>query len=284
MEPLFTPITSASNPRIKRLRTLQTKARARREEQAFILEGSRLFRDAPAEALREIYLTRSFCDRADAAERSRLERFAAEGRAFLLPESLMEKVSETETPQGILCVAAMPAADETPLTGAGGKDGAPLILLLEDLQDPGNLGTIFRTAEAAGATCICMSSGCADVFSPKTVRATMSSIFRVPFRITADLPGLTRELGAGGILTCAAHLEGSREYDRPDYTRGTAFLIGNEGRGLTAEAAEAALERVRIPMQGRIESLNAAMAAGILLYEAARQRRNAPEGTAVALP
>lgn len=268
----LTPITSAANARIRHLKVLQTKARARREEQVFIIEGSRIFRDAPEEVLREIYLTRAFLDRAGEAELRRAEAFAAAGQAFLLPDTLMEKVSETETPQGILCVAAMPEQAEN-ISMADTEGRAPLLLLLEDLQDPGNLGTIFRTAEAAGATCICMSSGCADVFSPKTVRATMSSIFRVPFRITADLPALTASLGEQGILTCAAHLEGSCVYDRPCYTGGTAFLIGNEGRGLSDAAAAAAAERVRIPMQGSIESLNAAMAAGILLYEAARQRR-----------
>ena len=120
-----------------------------------------------------------------------------------------------------------------------------------------------------------MSRDTVDLFNPKTVRATMSAIFRVPFLYTDDLTGEIRRLQEeDAVAVYAAHLRASRPYDEADCRKACAFLIGNEGNGLTDEAADAAAARVHIPMQGSIESLNAAMAAGILLFEASRQRRN----------
>ena len=118
-----------------------------------------------------------------------------------------------------------------------------------------------------------LSKESVDIYNPKTIRSTMGSIFRVPFYITEDLHGTLGQLQEKGIRVYAAHLEGSVCYDEPDYTGGTAFLIGNEGNGLTAETAKLADTYIRIPMGGQLESLNAAMAAGILMYEASRQRR-----------
>ena len=138
------------------------------------------------------------------------------------------------------------------------------------------MGTIFRTAEGAGADGIIMTANCVDIFNPKTIRSTMGSIYRMPFvcleeEETQPVLKLLRERG---IATCAAHLQGERTYDREDYTKGTAFLIGNEGNGLTEETSEASSLKVKIPMEGKLESLNASVAASILLYEAYRQRRS----------
>ena len=271
-------ITSASNARIRRLTALQTRARDRRAEKVFVIEGLRLFTDAPAEALREIYVTETFLQKAQPDTLRRLRDLSGRADLFRLTDRLMDKAACTETPQGILCVAAMPVWTAGPVGKGGpapsGDESAPLYILLEDLQDPGNLGTIFRTAEAAGVSGIIMSRGTADIFSPKAVRATMTSIFRMPFLYTDDLPAYIRDLAAAGIQTCAAHLEGSVPYDQADYRGGTAILIGNEGRGLREETAREAALRIRIPMEGSIESLNAAMAAGILMYEARRQRNH----------
>lgn len=255
-------ITSQSNIRVKRLTALRRKARERREEQAFILEGERLFADAPRDMIREIYMTEEFLH-------DKLGGRAPFNCTILTPE-IMKKVSDTETPQGVLCVAAMPSYSREQLLGSG----VPLLLILENIQDPGNLGTMMRTAEAAGATGVLMSRDTADLFNPKTVRATMSAIFRVPFMYTDDLCGVIESLRKDhGVQTLAAHLKASRPYDETDCTGPCAFLIGNEGNGLTDEAADAADCRVHIPMHGSIESLNAAMAAGILMFEASRQRR-----------
>ena len=273
-------ITSASNTRVKRLTALRRKAKQRREEQVFLLEGERLYMDTPREFLREVYVTEKFLD----------EKLGGRipDNGIIVTQEIMQKVSDTEAPQGVLCVAAMPHYEREDLLGRGGcpdQGGrmrgtenraakAPLLLILENIQDPGNLGTMMRTAEAAGATGILMSSGTADLFNPKTVRATMSSIFRMPFLYTDDLTGeILRLREEDRISVYAAHLKASRPYDEADCSVPCAFLIGNEGNGLTDSAAEAATARVHIPMQGSIESLNAAMAAGILLFEAARQRR-----------
>ena len=255
-------ITSASNARVKRLTALRKKARLRKEEQVFILEGERLYKDTPAAFLQEVYMTEEFL-------RDRLGSNAPENCTIVTPE-IMRKISDTETPQGVLCVAKMPRYELGDLLG-----NDPLLLILENIQDPGNLGTMMRTAEAAGATGVLMSSDTVDLFNPKTVRATMSAVFRVPFVYTDDLVRDMRFLqDSCGMRIYAAHLKASCPYDEADCTEPCAILIGNEGNGLTDAAAEAATARIHIPMKGQTESLNAAMAAGILLFEASRQRRS----------
>jgi TrmH family RNA methyltransferase len=140
------------------------------------------------------------------------------------------------------------------------------LLVLEDIQDPGNLGTMVRTAEAAGIDGIIMSKGCTDIFSPKVTRATMGAIFRVPFIYTDDLPGTLDVLKADGTAVYAAYLRNGTDYRKVHFTNRAAILIGNEGNGLSDEAVSHASENVFIPMAGEVESLNAAVAAAILMY------------------
>jgi TrmH family RNA methyltransferase len=132
---------------------------------------------------------------------------------------------------------------------------------------------MLRSGEGAGVTGIILSKGCADIFSPKVIRSTMGSIFRMPFIYVENISEMVKELGTKGISTYAAHLKGKKSYDEFDYTKPTAFLIGNEGNGLTKETADAASEYVLIPMKGEVESMNAATSAAILTFEASRQRR-----------
>ena len=150
---------------------------------------------------------------------------------------------------------------------------APFFMVLENIQDPGNLGTILRTAEGAGVTGILMSRDTVDIFNPKTIRSTMGSVYRVPFLYVEDICEIVWELKNKGICTYAAHLKGTGSYDEQDYTKGTAFLIGNEGNGLTDQLADLADTYIRIPMYGQLESLNAAVASAVLMYETQRQRR-----------
>ena len=277
-------ISSGSNPRIRKLVELQKKAKLRRETGLFVIEGSRLCADTPAQYIKEVYMTENRIRNASEKEK----RLMQEHPVTLVTEEAMAKAADTTTPQGILCVAKMPVYSRESLLGktageaqeadkADGRGsacgGAPLLLVLEDIQDPGNLGTIFRTAEAAGATGILMSRGTVDLFHPKVVRATMSAIFRMPFYISNDLCEEISVLRESGIPSYAAHLDGKRVYDELPLTQGCAFLIGNEGNGLSTELTERADEKIIIPMAGGAESLNAAMAAGILVFEAARQRR-----------
>ena len=149
----------------------------------------------------------------------------------------------------------------------------PLLMILENLQDPGNLGTILRAGEAAGVTGIIMSADTVDIYNPKVIRSTMGSIYRMPFIYVENLEQVVRQLNASGVHTYAAHLKGKNSYDAEDYTQKAAFLIGNEGNGLRDEIADAAEIYVKIPMCGAVESLNAAIAATVLMFEAARQRR-----------
>jgi TrmH family RNA methyltransferase len=148
-------------------------------------------------------------------------------------------------------------------------------LVLDGVQDPGNLGTMLRTGEGAGVTGVIMNRQTVDLFNPKTIRSTMGSLYRVPFFVAEDLTETLRQLKEEGVKLYAAHLSGTISYDEPDYTGPCGFLIGNEGNGLSEETAREADTYIRIPMEGRVESLNAAISAGLLLYECNRQRRKA---------
>ena len=145
------------------------------------------------------------------------------------------------------------------------------ILFLENLQDPGNLGTIMRTAEGAGMTGLILSKGSVDFYNPKTVRSTMGSLFRVPFVYAEDLKKALHAAKKQGITLYAAHLEGTNDYDKERWNSKSGILIGNEANGLSEDISELADVKVKIPMCGKLESLNASIAAGILMYELFRQ-------------
>lgn len=255
-------ITAASNSRIKRLAALNQKARLRREEDVFLTEGVRMFREAPEEMIREVYVSERFLERRDCREK--LSRTGYE----VVADALFPKISDTCAPQGILCVLKQFHYARKDMTAGF----APLFLILENIQDPGNLGTMLRTAEGAGASGVILSADTADIYNPKVIRSTMGSIYRVPFLRTEDLAGEIKALKNLGVRVYAAHLQGTGTYCAPDYRGASAFLIGNEGNGLTEATAALADERIRIPMSGKVESLNAAVSAALLLYEARRQR------------
>lgn len=269
-------ITSTSNARVKRLVNLRKKRRARDAEGVFLTEGLRLLQEVPEGELLELYVTERFYKK-----EKKLVDDKCKGnrcRPELLSESVMEYVSDTQHPQGVLCVACQ--REGNGLEGilerkeSGADTSCPLLLVLDNLQDPGNLGTIFRTGEAAGVTGILLSRDCVDVYNPKVIRSTMGSIFRMPFWYAENLTEVIRDMKSKGICTYAAHLEGTCIYDEPDYRKPSAFFIGNEGNGLRKEIAELADCYLKIPMAGGVESLNAAIAATVLMFEAGRQRRH----------
>ena len=267
-------ITSKSNAKVRNLIALKKKASERNARDVFLVEGIKMFREIPAAQLREVYASESFL-KSEAGRKAVEAVLAAQDR---LKETVVETVSDeifrnlsdTQSPQGVMAVVSQ---QHYRLEDLFGQHTEPLRLILENRQDPGNLGTIIRTAEGAGVTGILMSRGTADLYNPKVTRSTMGSIFRVPFLYTDDLPGMIGKVKQAGVTVCAAHLQGRHTYDGEDYTRGTAFLIGNESRGLSDGISALADVRVRIPMSGKVESLNAAVAAAILMYEAGRQRR-----------
>jgi TrmH family RNA methyltransferase len=255
-------ISSPSNERVKRVRLLQTQRRARLREGRFVVEGVRLVEEAVrASASLEFAFYLETLE-ADARGRALLAALK-ERRSPLLPvsEAVMRACSDTETPQGILAVAEIPHfAPPQSLTFA---------LVVDQLRDPGNLGTVLRAAAAAGVELALLAPGTVDAYNPKAVRAGMGAHFRLPLRhqgwaeIAAALAGLDVWL---------AEAEAGQPYWQVDWGGPVALVVGGEAEGTSPEAAALATGRVTIPMPGGVESLNAAVATGVLLFEIVRQR------------
>ena len=253
-------ITSTANPQVKNLQQLMKKSSVRSAQDIFLVEGMKMYLEAPRERIHKIYVSKSL--------------YEEKGQAFfdgvpmeVLDDRVYAAVSDTKTPQGILCLLRQYHYTLEDLT----KKKNPFLLILENLQDPGNLGTILISLPLALLLGLSMDS--VDIYNPKTIRATMGAVYRMPFFYVEDLKVFLPELEQREIRTYAAHLQGKNCYDEEDYKGGTAFLIGNEGNGLTEELSSKADVWVRIPMHGKLESLNAAVAASILMYEVCRQRR-----------
>ena len=256
-------ITSTSNPQVKRLLQLQKKSKARNEENVFVVEGLRMFTEVPKERVEKVYVSETLYNKKK--HELNWEEFPLE----ILSDSVFKHVSDTQTPQGVLCTVKQEQYDVATLLDIEN----PHFMVLDNLQDPGNLGTIVRTAEGAGVDAVFMSKDCVDIYNPKTIRSTMGSIYRIPTIYIEDTVKLLELFKEKGIKSYAAHLDGKNSYDKEDYCTGTAILIGNEGNGLRDEVSNKADIWVRIPMEGQVESLNAAIAASILMFEVARQRR-----------
>jgi TrmH family RNA methyltransferase len=258
-------ISSTNNPQIKNLALLQRKARARREQGLFVVEGIKMLKEAmDCGLLTKVYMSESFF-----REKPEVAKSFKGYEYELVTDSVLKQVSETMTPQGIMGTVKIPTYD---MDGMLDKDNA-FLLLLEDIRDPGNLGTIIRTAEGAGVTGIILNSSCADILQPKVVRSTMGSIYRVPYYEAEDFKGILKDLRKRGFKLFAAHLSGISYDTEGSFMGKCGLLIGNEASGLSEEASSLADNLIRIPMEGKVESLNAAIAAAILMYEAARQRR-----------
>lgn len=258
-------ITSTANQKIKSLIKLRKNAKLRSEKKVYLVEGVRMFTEVPLEYLLEVWVSETFTKK----HGELLKKIPESVPVEILTDTVFVHVSDTKSPQGVLCVVRQKDYQVKEML----RSEAPLLIILDQLQDPGNLGTILRTAEAAGVTGVILSKDCVDIYNPKVIRSTMGSVYRVPFVYVEDLPAVLDSLKDYGITAYAAHLEGKNRYDQECYRKGTAFLIGNEGNGLREEVAERADIRIRIPMEGQVESLNAAIAAAVLMFEAGRQRR-----------
>ncbi|MCR5418733.1 MAG: RNA methyltransferase [Lachnospiraceae bacterium] len=266
-------ITSASNQQIKQISALTGRAKERSRSGLFIAEGSRMVSETPGSLIRDLYLSESFSGKSECAGvMAKLRENGFSGETVLVSDDVFAKMSDTVHPQGICAVVRQPVYDtEKILADLTGKEGR-CILVLENVQDPGNVGTMLRTAEAAGAAGLFLSAGCADLFNPKTVRSTMGAIYRVPFVYYESARELTELLKSRGIKVVAACLEGSEEYTKAAIDAPAAVFIGNEGNGLEQETLSLADVRARIPMEGETESLNAAVSAALFLYEVKRRR------------
>ena len=265
-------ITSTSNQQMKNISALLKKSKERRVSKTFVVEGPRMVAETPVDKLKSVYVADSFAQNTDnkrILEEIQGKCTQANSIYEIVADNVFKSVSDTQTPQGIMAVVAMPEYSLEQLL-----DGEKThLLILESIQDPGNLGTMVRTGEGAGVTGIIMNKTTVDLFNPKTIRSTMGSIYRVPFYVTEDLGETMKELQKQGISLYAAHLKGQHSYDEEDYTKASGFLIGNEGNGLSNEIADLADTYIKIPMEGQVESLNAAISATLLMYEANRQRR-----------
>ena len=278
-------ITSSKNEKLKNISALLSSKKERDKQGLFVIEGLRIFQDtlktAP-EYIKDIYVSESFLKEHSADvilgdyTNSMKKRAGTVGlskpgqekvQIYTVKDSVFDSLSKTVTPQGILCAVSKPEYDLKEILSLVGKnDGSCKFLILENIQDPGNLGTMLRTAEAAGASGIIMSRDCADIFNPKVIRSTMGSVFRVPFVYVEDFTGAVQVLKKSGITVYAAYLHGGESMREMQFDKKCAIMIGNEGNGLTDEAVSVADKRVFIPMAGQIESLNAAIAAAILLF------------------
>lgn len=280
-------ITSLMNGRIKHAIQLREKRSLRNQEGLFVAEGFKMFEEAPLQMIKEIYCREDIWQQME--ESFDKTPFDKSGQLFQkiqqcvdagvvveqVSKEVFRKLSDTQTPQGIFFVMKQMEYLLPELLGTHREKRAkdiPLFLILEDVQDPGNLGTMIRTAEGAGATAVLMSKGTVDIYNPKTIRATMGSLYRVPFLYIEHLADAIALLKQSGIAVYAAHLKGQKSYREISYRSGSAFLIGNEGNGLREETAALADEYVLIPMKGKLESLNAAVAAALLMYEAQMQK------------
>lgn len=253
-------ITSVKNDQVKYLVQLQRSSKERRKADAYIVEGIRMVSEIPEENLIQLFCSESYLRRGQGSLPN----------CEVLSDHVFEHVSDTETPQGILAVVRQDHFSPEDLIC--GED--TLLVILDNLQNPGNMGTILRSAEACGVSGIILSEGCADLYNPKTVRGSMGSLFRVPCMRTASLADTMLELkNKYGVRCFATELAGSEEYDRVSYTGPCAIVIGNEGNGVSKEILELSDSRIRIPMEGQVESLNAGVAASVLLYEIYRQKR-----------
>lgn len=253
-------ITSAANEQIKNLIQLKEKAKVRKATKTFTVEGLKMFMEIPEEDLISVYVSETF-----EKENSDL---LANVSYQTVSDNVFKKISDTVTPQGIMAVVRQKSYTADEIINNRNKQKS-CIVVLDRLQDPGNLGTILRTGEAAGITGIIMSSDCADIYNPKVIRSTMGSVFRVPFAVVEDLPSAVEKLKSNGIITYAAHLKGEL-YNSGTLNNDCALLIGNEARGLSLEVSEKADKLIKIPMAGKVESLNAAVATAILMYEATK--------------
>lgn len=257
-------ITSEANAQVKEVIRLQKNAKERRKQKLFVAEGVKLAKEAAFYGrLQKVYVSETMW------KKEVLASFFQNCSYEVVADRVFAAMSETVTPQGMLALVQMPSYDiETILA-----DEKKSILFLDDLRDPGNLGTILRTAEGAGMSGVILSRESVDLFNPKAVRSTMGAIFRVPFYYAEDLARIIDCLKQRQIPVYGTMMQGSIVYDEPDYRMGAGIVIGNEANGISEKVAAHLTQTIYIPMGGSLESLNAAVSAAVLMYEVARQKR-----------
>lgn len=264
-------IASTTNPVIKE--AVRTRDRHQQfKNEAFFIEGPHLLETAlqtDGAVLKQVFSTETFLSRPDGREviNAAVRRIGDRKRVFQVTDPVMEKLCDTGTPQGVAAIVAMPAVSLPELT----LHDAPLLVACDRIQDPGNIGTIVRLADAVNADAVILLPDCANPFSPKAVRSSAGSIFHVPV-VSADagmLAGFARDKGFA-LLAADAHAP--RTCFSTDLRRPAVVVFGSEAHGVSTVIRGRATDLIGIPMPGRAESLNVAMSAAVILYEALRQR------------
>ncbi|HEV2708498.1 MAG TPA: RNA methyltransferase [Pyrinomonadaceae bacterium] len=260
-------ITSSQNALVKRARAV----RDGRQRDSILVEGVRLCEEALRAGLSFEAVLTTEAAVGDARTSALLAALEAKGAPVsLVSATLLDAVSDTKTPQGIVALARRPQTQGRALPSDG--KSAPLVVVLHRLNNPSNAGALLRAAEAAGATGAIATEGTADIFSPKALRGAMGSTFRLPLWTGATFAEVVEWCAARGVETVATDADATRLHTELDWTLPRAVIVGTEGGGLSAEETAAADVCVKIPMREPVESLNAAVALAVVLYEAARQR------------
>lgn len=253
-------ITSGSNDVIKRIKKLQTKAKTRYEEKVYIVEGFKQIRELAPQRIQLLIVS----------DKEKLKQLTIEDRTeiIVVPDKIFQEITQDPSPQGVLAVVLMKQSifDIDRIKADG------LYLMLDGLQDPGNLGTILRVADAVGIDGIFLSKTSVDLYNSKVVKSTMGSLEHVDVFVVEHLPTLIEQLRQKKILIYGAYLEESISHFEADFNLGCCVVIGNEGNGISDEVIQCVNQRIKIPMPGKSESLNASVATSVILYEALRQR------------
>lgn len=256
-------VLALRHPKVQRLRRLLSRRSARDAERAFVVEGIKVLAEAidGGAIVESVYLASGTS--ANLAERA----YDAGAGVYEFAPGVIERVSDTVTPQPVMAVVSFVDRPREALRDAG------LLVVAVDIRDPGNAGTVLRSAEAAGAGGVIFCEGSVDAYNPKTVRASAGSLFHVPLALGGSPVDVLDDLGRWGFRRLATMAAGGSDYTETDLTRPVALVLGNEANGLSPQIDDRVDERVTIPMAGRTESLNVGMAAAVLCFEAARQRR-----------
>lgn len=259
-------ITSKDNLIIKQAVKLKSNAKDRREENKFFIEGFRLCLDAIESDIKIVQFF--YTDSAFSKHEDIVKEISAKSKdVYLISEDIAQKLSDTVNPQGFFGVCEMPN-NTVDLNNTMSKQ----YIALENIQDPSNMGTILRTAEAFGISGMILSSDCCDIFNAKVIRGSMGAVFRLPITVVNDFPTEILNLRKAGLRPMAAVPDQSAsKITGVRFFKGVVMCIGNEGNGLTKETIKACGERVTIPMDGQAESLNAATSASILMWEMIRK-------------
>ena len=254
-------ITSKDNDNIKLITALNSSAKNRKKNKAFVLEGFRLCSEIVNESIKpQLLCVSEGCAEKYSEMISSLESLSH--NAIMISDSLFEKISDTKSPQGIICVC------NTDILHSFIPQKSGKYIALENVSDPLNLGTVIRTAEALGVDGIILSKDCCDVLSPKVVRGSMGAVLRMSFIFVDSMTDYVLQLNEMGFNTYACVVQSdAKKITDIGFEKGSVVLIGNEGNGLTKDVIDVCIEKITIPMNGRAESLNAASAASIVMWE-----------------